>query len=353
MVLAPRRWRSAGAASGLIWAVVGGLLACAAFAAPGPTAASAPAGNTAHQPPHLLPTDHLANVVRLTSGVFSGGGPEGDAAFAELKRLGVRTIVSVDGATPDRAAAERHGLRYVHLPHGYDGISDARRLELAKAVRELPGPIYIHCHHGRHRSPAAAAAACVVAGTLAPDEAMAVLQLAGTSANYRGLFQAVYTAAPVAPGVLDAMTVHFLPRAPVPPLAEIMTSIEQRHDALAAVLFRGQGAGSGTKSAAAEAALLLREHYTELCRRDELRSRPPAFVALLQSAESRARDLEQRASAWAHAAPPEPPPQFETPAEPPSESTADDALRTALDTAFERVSNDCRTCHGQFRDPPR
>jgi protein tyrosine/serine phosphatase len=63
-----------------------------------------------------------------------------------------------------------------------------RAAELAKAVRDLPGPIYIHCHHGKHRSPAAAAVACVAAGLLAPERAPAVLKEAGTSPNYRGLF---------------------------------------------------------------------------------------------------------------------------------------------------------------------
>ena len=85
---------------------------------------------------------------------------------------------------------ESYGLRYVHLPHGYDGIDQRRARELAKAVRDLPGPIYIHCHHGKHRSPAAAAVACVGAGLLKPDRSLCVLNTAGTSTNYRGLYQA-------------------------------------------------------------------------------------------------------------------------------------------------------------------
>ncbi|MEZ6069075.1 MAG: hypothetical protein R3C10_02145 [Pirellulales bacterium] len=132
---------------------------------------------------------HLPNAVQLHPRVISGGLPEGDAAFAELEQLGVKTIISVDGAKPDVQAAARHGLRYVHLPHGYDGIPEERGRELAKAVRELDGPIYIHCHHGKHRSPAAATVACVSTGLLPANEAVAVLKLAGTSPNYRGLYE--------------------------------------------------------------------------------------------------------------------------------------------------------------------
>ena len=36
--------------------------------------------------------------------------------------------------------AKKYGMRYVHLPHGYDGIPEERIAELAKAVRDLPQP---------------------------------------------------------------------------------------------------------------------------------------------------------------------------------------------------------------------
>ena len=105
----------------------------------------------------------LPNAYRLHPRVISGGQPEGEQAFARLKELGVKTVISVDGARPEVELARKYGLRYVHLPHGYDGVPDERASELAKAVRDLPGPVYIHCHHGKHRSPAAATVACVAA----------------------------------------------------------------------------------------------------------------------------------------------------------------------------------------------
>ena len=136
-----------------------------------------------------LPTKHLPNALQVHPKVISGGQPEGEAGFAELKELGIETIVTVDGAKPDVELAKKYGLRYVHLPHGYDGIPEERVEELAKAVRDLPGPIYIHCHHGKHRSPAAASAACVGAGLIDPKDARQVLVVAGTSESYRGLYQ--------------------------------------------------------------------------------------------------------------------------------------------------------------------
>src|SRR3954447_12320595 len=64
----------------------------------------------------------IENAHRLTDKVIAGAAPEGDASFESLRKLGIKTIITVDGATPDVAAAHRHGLRYVHLPIGYDDV---------------------------------------------------------------------------------------------------------------------------------------------------------------------------------------------------------------------------------------
>ena len=68
----------------------------------------------------------LHNVFQLNERLYSGGGPEGDSGFASLKKLGVKTVISVDGARPDVARARAHGLRYVHVPIGYRGVPQAQ-----------------------------------------------------------------------------------------------------------------------------------------------------------------------------------------------------------------------------------
>src|SRR5438094_677830 len=79
--------------------------------------------------------------------------PDGDEGFHSLQQLGIKTIVSVDGARPEVDLARKYGLRYVHLPIGYDAVPREQALRIARAIRDLPGPVYIHCHHGRHRGP--------------------------------------------------------------------------------------------------------------------------------------------------------------------------------------------------------
>ena len=41
------------------------------------------------------------NAFRVSEKIYSGSQPESDAAFAALKNLGVKTIVSVDGGKPE------------------------------------------------------------------------------------------------------------------------------------------------------------------------------------------------------------------------------------------------------------
>lgn len=121
----------------------------------------------------------------------------------------MRTVISVDGAKPDVKLAKKYGIRYVHLPHGYDGIQEQRAREPARAVRDLEGPIFIHCHHGKHRSPAAATTACIAVGLIAPENGLSNLKAAGTSESDRGLYQSVQEAHPLDKALLDELNTEF------------------------------------------------------------------------------------------------------------------------------------------------
>lgn len=300
------------------------------------TATSAEAGpdNASRAAPEKVKTEHLPNPWRIHPKVISGGLPDGDAAFHELAELGVKTIISVDGAKPDVALAKKHGLRYVHLPHGYDGVPESRAKLLAKAVRDLPGPIYIHCHHGKHRSPAAATVACVGAGFLPSDRALGVLRAAGTSENYRGLYQSAESARRLDDALLDELKADFPEQVKVPPIADAMIALEHTHDhlkSLAANQWRRLPKEPDLD--AAHEALLLRELYTELLRTDDLKRQRGGFQKLALESESMARDLEERLEAWTKAGSPSPPP-------------------AEINRAFTAVSQACTACHRSYRDVP-
>lgn len=134
--------------------------------------------------------DGLHNVYHLSDSVISGSEPHGEAAFAELAGMGVETILSVDGKVPDADLAARYGMRYVHVPIRYNGIEDEELLQIAKAFRELEGPFYVHCFHGKHRGPAAAAVGRVVIDGAERERVVAEMrQWCGTSRKYTGLYE--------------------------------------------------------------------------------------------------------------------------------------------------------------------
>jgi hypothetical protein len=103
--------------------------------------------------------------------------------------------LSVDGKVPDAATAESLGMRYVHVPIQYNGIDEDELLRIAKTFRELEGPFYVHCYHGKHRGPAAAAVGRVVLDGVPREEAIAEMrQWCSTSSKYEGLYAAVAVA---------------------------------------------------------------------------------------------------------------------------------------------------------------
>jgi hypothetical protein len=56
--------------------------------------------------------------------------------------LGIKTVISVDDARPDVAAAEKHGVRNVYLPHGGDSQQRAKELPATlSTVGALSGAI--------------------------------------------------------------------------------------------------------------------------------------------------------------------------------------------------------------------
>jgi protein tyrosine phosphatase (PTP) superfamily phosphohydrolase (DUF442 family) len=140
---------------------------------------------------------------------YSGGAPEGDAGFDALAKLGIKTIVSVDGALPDLERAKARGMRYVHLPIGYDGFDDARKAELVRAVRDLPKPLFVHCHHGKHRSAGAAATVAVSLGWMTNAEAAARMKVSGTAEGYKGLWSCTAKAAPMMAAAIEAARADF------------------------------------------------------------------------------------------------------------------------------------------------
>ena len=269
---------------------------------------------------------NIHNLFRVTPRMFSGSQPEGDAAFAELERLGVKTIVSVDGSPPDVEAARRHGLRYVHLPFGYDGIPTPRWAELVRAAESLPGPLFVHCHHGKHRGPTAVAVMCMAREGWNPSLAESWLRQAGTAAEYAGLYATVHQfRAPDAPALAR---VGPLPEISSPtPLVATMVELDARLDQLKAVQRPGgKLPGGASHQDGTRDSVLLWEQLRELGRHPDTLRRPPAYREKLAASEEAARHLKDLLVG--------------TP-------SPDAKVR---DAALTQVMQSCSACHKAFRN---
>lgn len=262
------------------------------------------------------PPAHVAglhNLISVGDDLFSGSSPEGDEGFRSLEGLGIKTIISVDGASPDVAAAKAHGLRYVHIPVGYGGLTRDQAVMLCKAATDYPGPVYVHCHHGKHRGPAAVALIRLARGGWSADDALAFLKTAGTDPRYEGLYANVRDFTPPTADELRACPATLPEKVDVGGLAARMVEIDEVWDRL-------------KKQPAAADAVQLVEHYREAIRLPDPLGRGPKFSTLLAEAEAAAGDLERGVR------------------------SGNDGARKA---AFDRSAGLCVSCHREFRDRPR
>jgi protein tyrosine phosphatase (PTP) superfamily phosphohydrolase (DUF442 family) len=276
----------------------------------------------------------LHNVYRITDKLFSGSSPEGDEGFRSLQELGIKTVISVDGARPDVDSARKYGFRNVHLPFGYDGIPRQRVSALAKAVRDLPGPFYIHCHHGKHRGPTAAAAIHLcMDDKCSVEQAVAEMKRAGTDVRYTGLYAVPQALIRPTEDELSRLPADLPEVAEVSGLAQLMVEIDTRWENLKLV----KAAGWKTPEDHADLdppheALQIVEQYREADRLEQVRNRPEEFRRWLADAQEKATELEQILRRGK------------------GEQQID---HREIEEAFSKAGTTCTQCHAKYRDLPR
>lgn len=284
----------------------------------------------------VLHWDGLHNVVHFAEDLYSGNSPETPEAFATLARHGIKTIVSVDGAAPKVELAKAVGIGYVHIPVAYATITPEQQALLARVVKERPKPIYLHCHHGKHRGPAAAAilwrcneASCTAAKSLE------LLKAAGTDPKYQGLYAVVEAYTPPASDAADSAHEKLPPlpeSVPPPALVDAMLELDGVWDRWKARQAAGwpQPTESDAKIREAAAdATLLREQYEEMRRLPAAKGRDVEFVKQLETGLSISKILEDVLQSKDDLAP---------------------DVREGLGMAVAKIGKTCSTCHAKFRD---
>jgi protein tyrosine phosphatase (PTP) superfamily phosphohydrolase (DUF442 family) len=282
-------------------------------------APSAGHGNDAHAAP-------VHNYRRLSENVASGASPENDGDFAFLAAQGVKTIISVDGARPDVETAAKHGLRYVHVPIGYDGIPREKQVVLAKAFLELPGPFFVHCHHGKHRGPTACTIGRIVLDGIDAEQAVADMKERGTDPKYRGLYAVPRTFTRPTAEELAAAPKEFPAAVQVEGVQAAMVEIDASWERLKAVKKADWKAPADHPDVdPAHEATILAERYRELARTEDVAKADDAFRKMLKASEDSAWDLAAALK-----------------------KGAVDTAKAA--SAFDAGASSCAKCHTAYRD---
>ena len=308
-----------------IWTTCAATLALAAArAADAPVAAPQTSQPTSKGAAEAVEIEGVHNAFRIGRKIISGSCPHGEAGFAALAKLGVQTILSVDGARPDLALATKYKMRYVHVPVPYSGISRAQSLAIARAVRDLPGPVFIHCHHGKHRGPTAAVLAAMLADGWTNEQAQSAMSQAGTAKTYAGLWGAVRDSKPATQAELDKADDSFPALVQAAALPAAMVVIDQRWEALG----EAQKAGwevprENPDLDPSHEALMLGEEYAELLRSPETAKHPEPFRRMMSESRNNVAALE-------------------------AALRARDKIKA--DAALKLVTQDCKSCHVAYRD---
>jgi protein tyrosine/serine phosphatase len=101
-----------------------------------------------------VPIDHppLANLHQITPMLYRGAQPTSEG-FAELEKMGIRTVVNLRGMHGDSELLERTGLAYRHITFQTWHPEDEDIIEFLRIVTKPENqPVFFHCHHGSDRT---------------------------------------------------------------------------------------------------------------------------------------------------------------------------------------------------------
>jgi tyrosine-protein phosphatase SIW14 len=108
-------------------------------------------------PADKLKLTGVPNAAQISDALSRGAQPSAQG-FAELKKLGVTTIVNLreqgQEVEWERKVAESLGIRYVNIPvRGWLSPSDAQVAQFLKLFHEAPGQrVFVHCQYGEDRT---------------------------------------------------------------------------------------------------------------------------------------------------------------------------------------------------------
>lgn len=157
----------------------------------GPTAPPAQGGGIASptsQPlasPQEIPG--VKNFAQVSPALYRGAQPS-KKGFAELKKRGVKTILSLRSGNGDSSDLKGLSLQYVRIPsHGSD-IGDEEILQALKIIQDPANqPVFLHCRRGADRTGCAVAAYRMLVEGWSSEQAAAEMHAFKFNTAFRGI----------------------------------------------------------------------------------------------------------------------------------------------------------------------
>jgi hypothetical protein len=204
-------------------------------------------------------------------------------------------------------------------------VPKSRAAELVKAALGADGPLYVHCHHGKHRGPAAVATICRARNGWSAERADEFLKQAGTAAEYAGLFRDVREFRPPTTEELARLPAKFPEVAETPDLVDAMVTIDEHFDTLKAAQKAGwREVADHPDLTPAQAATLLWEQFREMARTSDTAQRNDDYRKQLAESEQAADALRK--------------------------SLGESKTVSERNAAFQRVTKNCTACHKAHRN---
>jgi protein tyrosine/serine phosphatase len=118
----------------------------------------------------------LKNYAKVSDALHRGAQPDAEG-FAELKKMGIKTVVNLRGFHSDRDALRGTGLRYVHI-HCQAWHPEEEDVVKFLSVLKDPAnqPVFVHCEYGADRTGMMVAAYRIVEQGWSPEEAVKELR---------------------------------------------------------------------------------------------------------------------------------------------------------------------------------
>jgi tyrosine-protein phosphatase SIW14 len=160
-------------------------------------------------PAEKLKLAGVSRAGKISDVLFRGAQPSAQG-FAELKKLGITTVVDLRGnrgsVAAERRQVESLGMRFIDIPvRGWSAPSNAQVAQFLKLFKEGPQQkVFVHCYYGEDRSGVMVAAYRIAEQSWTADQAIAEMYSFGFHYHlYRGMrsyvleFPARFAADPV------------------------------------------------------------------------------------------------------------------------------------------------------------